>query len=128
MDRSDAMTLATRLEQALGEGDAEPIHSNPHAGVDAGWVARWNRPDGSHVDVFGSERSGYQITSRTLGWQSFDRLVDELRLPVAEQVDERSPTNDDDLLDRITKLAVGLAELGSEARAIRDELALRARR
>lgn len=130
MDRRNAHELTLRLSAALTDTGAsvETVQANAYAGGDAGYVTRVHRFDGTAADVIGSERSGYQITDRALGWQSFDALTAELREPTAAPVDEQSPAGDDDLVDRLTAVASTLRGIDIEVAAIRDELRLRAHR
>lgn len=130
MDRRNAHDLTLRLSAALdGRGmSVETVQANAYAGGDSGYVTRVHRPDGTAVDIIGAERSGYQITDRALGWQSFDLLAAELCKPTAEPVDEPSPVGDADLVDRLTAVASTLRGIDVEVAAIRDELRLRAHR
>lgn len=118
---------ATRVADALSRTLPFPVSVeliNPHAATGLGYAARVHRPD-RVVDVIGDERSGYQIYGRTTGWQPFDALAAELQ-PTPS--DEQSPPDDDDLITRMTELAVLLSQAGAAARAVRDELVLRRNR
>lgn len=130
MDRRNAHELTLRLSAALADSGAsvETVQANAYAGGDAGYVTRVHRFDGTAADIIGNEHSGYQITDRALGWQSFDRIAAELREPTAEPVDETSPDGDADLVDRLTTVAATLRGIDVEVAAIRDELRLRSNR
>lgn len=133
MNKAEAVKLAERMNTAFPSD--RPVRAeqvNPYAGEDAGWAARVDRPDGTTVDVIGSSASGYNITGRALGWQSYERMVealtadlDALTVPKAEEL---SPTDDSDLAARLTAVAALIAEAGAELGAIRDELVLRSKR
>lgn len=115
MNNTDAAQLARRLGDALPSNvRTEPVQMNPHAG-DLGWVVRVHRPDGTSVDVFGSDRSGFQITSRALGWQTLNELAAELITPTDAQVVETPSVS-----DRLTEVASLLRRASDELAAIRD--------
>lgn len=131
MDRRNAHELTLRLSAALdGTGSSvDTVQANTYAGADAGYVSRVHRPDGTTVDVVGSERSGYgSVDAGIRSWQAFDELAAALREPTAEPTGETSPTGDADLVDRLTSVGVELRRLDVELCAVRDELALRGNR
>lgn len=128
MNKHEATQLATQLHEALGGKvlRVRPEQVNPYAGdASIGWAARVVREDGQTVDVIGSGAAGYATTDRTLGWVSFDKIVEDVlkgvpdAAPAADEVVE-VPT----MVERLTALAAGMAEMGRELALIRDELAM----
>lgn len=126
MDKTAATALATRLHEQLG-GKVLRVraeHVNPQSGHgDIGWAARVVREDGSAVDVIGSDASGYQRTDSALGWVTLDRIVGTLLTDLPDSEPDAAATSS--LVERVTALAAGLAEMGRELAAVRDELVLR---
>lgn len=124
MDRRTAHALTLRLSAALQQqpsSSTETVQANPHAGGDAGYVSRVHRSDGSHVDVIGSDRSGYQLIDRTTGWQPFDLLVAELL--ASEPTPDAEPTVEvPSLVDRMTEVASLMRRAADELCAVRDQL------
>lgn len=123
MDKSAAVELADRLERQLG-GQVQGVraeHVNPYSGdASIGWAVRVVRQDSSVVDVIGSRNAGYQLTTGTLGWVDFPRIVAAVLGSEPPEEVEQLP-----LMERLTALAAGVVEMGRELAAIRDELVMR---